>query len=216
MKILVTSDFHGDFSCMRSIVEYAVKNPVEGIFICGDLVEEYDGENFSLQQQKQLKDYLKLRELFDRTNTKWYYIFGNNDLFVVPKDDEHYLPSGNKLFFGYSLIPFEMIVAPKNCKDNEKDIAYSLSMLSITEKSIVVAHQPPYGCLDKNSDGENCGSISVREMILKNRPYIYLCGHMHEARGTQYLGETLVLNCSIGNGHHAFVICLEDRGVVEF
>src|SRR5205085_140935 len=38
------------------------------------------------------------------------------------------------------------------------------------------------------------GSSAVRDFILASRPLLCLCGHVHEAKGSAMLGETLCIN----------------------
>ena len=68
--------------------------------------------------------------------------------------------------------------------------------MQIDNQSIVVAHDPPYKCLDKCSDGREVGSKSIRKLIEEKQPKIWLCGHIHEAAGVDKIGNTMVFNCA--------------------
>lgn len=65
---------------------------------------------------------------------------------------------------------------------------------------ILVLHYPPEGAFDIISDknnpyhGKSAGIESFREAILKFKPKIALCGHMHEYQGAKKIGKTLVVN----------------------
>lgn len=77
---------------------------------------------------------------------------------------------------------------------------------------IVVSHCPPHGVLDgagrtmnrqEHSDGSytltfseerHIGSPGLLEYIHRHKPRLVVCGHCHEARGQQMVGETLVVN----------------------
>ncbi len=52
---------------------------------------------------------------------------------------------------------------------------------------VFVSHGPMYGVLDRNSDGERCGSTVVREVMqsVRHLPRAFLCGHIHESHGLQ-------------------------------
>lgn len=65
---------------------------------------------------------------------------------------------------------------------------------------VIVSHEPPSGVLDAIPSGRHIGSPHVRELVEKVRPRLLLCGHVHEAAGTERLGETLVVNCTMGDG----------------
>lgn len=72
--------------------------------------------------------------------------------------------------------------------------------------AIFLGHNSPYGVLDivgkkghKWAKGEHYGSWLARQTILKHKPRLYICGHMHEHQGLVKLGKTLVVNT--GSGH---------------
>ena len=60
---------------------------------------------------------------------------------------------------------------------------------------ILVSHTPPYNSkVDLTHFGEHVGSVSVRRFIEEYQPALCLCGHIHEARGIDRIGNTLVVN----------------------
>jgi Icc-related predicted phosphoesterase len=65
--------------------------------------------------------------------------------------------------------------------------------------TVLVAHAPPWGALDKGFSGLHGGSRDLSDLILEKQPRVLICGHIHENRGVDYLGETLVVNCSMGH-----------------
>lgn len=75
---------------------------------------------------------------------------------------------------------------------------------------ILVSHQPPYGCGDiypnlETGKMEHIGSSELLHTIERVHPSIVICGHLHGAHGTYYLGDdhgvfgTSVYNVSILN-----------------
>ena len=48
---------------------------------------------------------------------------------------------------------------------------------------IVITHSPPHGVGDSNFSKMKCGSLAVRNRILKVQPVLHVFGHIHEARG---------------------------------
>jgi Icc-related predicted phosphoesterase len=60
---------------------------------------------------------------------------------------------------------------------------------------VLVSHQPPFGTkVDVARRGGHVGSRSAREFIEDRRPLICFSGHIHEASGTDVLGETRLIN----------------------
>lgn len=63
------------------------------------------------------------------------------------------------------------------------------------EKLILVAHAPPLNTTcDRLSNGAHAGSRAVREFIERVQPDLCICGHIHEARGMDIIGNTPVIN----------------------
>lgn len=67
-----------------------------------------------------------------------------------------------------------------------------------TTYKIMVPHMPPINTkLDIISAGVHVGSQSVRNFILKHKPDIALSGHIHEARGSDAIENTLAFNAGM-------------------
>lgn len=68
---------------------------------------------------------------------------------------------------------------------------------------VLVAHAPPYGLRDVNLLGEHAGSRALLDAVIRARPRLVVCGHLHEGRGATGMGSynrwTLVANvCLMG------------------
>ncbi len=60
---------------------------------------------------------------------------------------------------------------------------------------ILVSHTPPVRTkTDRLADGKHVGSKAVRTFIEEKQPRLCLTGHIHESRGQDHIGKTLVLN----------------------
>jgi Icc-related predicted phosphoesterase len=97
--------------------------------------------------------------------------------------------------------------------------------------AILMAHAPPYGtkidlapALNKDlkyiTKGgqlvfEHVGSKAVREVIEKYQPLLGLHGHIHESKGYDKIGRTLVINpgseYNEGILHVAIIIISDDK-----
>jgi Icc-related predicted phosphoesterase len=73
---------------------------------------------------------------------------------------------------------------------------------------ILVTHVPPYGILDTVDSniarpewrGRHAGSKAVLQYIKRYQPGYVFCGHIHEAEGTEKIGQTTVYN--LGKAGH--------------
>jgi Icc-related predicted phosphoesterase len=61
---------------------------------------------------------------------------------------------------------------------------------------ILISHGPPRDVLDRNVGGYPCGSTSLRSAIERVKPRAVVCGHIHEAYGTDVIGGTRIYNVS--------------------
>jgi uncharacterized protein len=61
--------------------------------------------------------------------------------------------------------------------------------------AVLVVHSPPKGHCDTSSSGEHLGSEAILEAIEEKRPAVAVCGHIHEAWGSEdEIGGTRVIN----------------------
>jgi hypothetical protein len=61
--------------------------------------------------------------------------------------------------------------------------------------SILVSHIPPHGTrVDKIYSGEHIGSVAVKKYINQYSPLLVITGHVHEARGKDIIGNTIIMN----------------------
>ncbi len=98
---------------------------------------------------------------------------------------------------------------------SEEELASMLSNMSGLERSsILLSHNPPYGCdADLSMSGEHIGSHAVRKFVEKERPVLVSCGHVHEARSISRLGETLIVNAGPAKNGYCAVIDVDSGGV---
>jgi len=62
-------------------------------------------------------------------------------------------------------------------------------------RHLMICHTPPFDTrLDRLVNGRPVGSPAVRAFIEARRPELAVVGHIHEGRGADRVGETLVLN----------------------
>ncbi|EGB15923.1 metallophosphoesterase [Pseudodesulfovibrio mercurii] len=63
------------------------------------------------------------------------------------------------------------------------------------ERLICIIHEPPLDTeVDRLSNGQHVGSPAVRAFLERVQPALAVTGHIHEASGTDRIGETPVIN----------------------
>jgi len=106
--------------------------------------------------------------------------------------------------------PFELTEA--EIKEELDDLVNGLD-----QNFVLVTHAPPYDTLvDRTHEGIHAGSKSIREFIEERQPSAALCGHIHESRNTDTLGQTMIVNPGpIGKGYAAEIVVAGNRANVK-
>src|SRR5262245_1665678 len=61
--------------------------------------------------------------------------------------------------------------------------------------AVLISHSPPKGAVDRASSGQSLGSTAVRDAILRTKPSLVVCGHIHASGGQkESIGATPVVN----------------------
>ena len=203
MRILAVSDLHGSVETFREILNQ--NTSVDIVILPGDITHFGPGTIVE-----------GLLEIFRAKGIPLLAVAGNCDTREV---DEELLRLGIGLngrahilsgvgFHGVSATPPWQ---PRMFHYSEEDMAEILLSgfrgLNDCQSHVLVCHVPPFQTkVDRAYFGRHVGSRSVRDFIMEHQPSLVLCGHIHEARGTDRLGDTLVVNCGFGaKGYYAVV-----------
>ena len=218
MKILAVSDIHGRRSNVQKLVERIQEDPPELIVIAGDL------------SNGSMKEAVNVLEIFRRSSIKTVFVPGNMDPpeLVSYEDDTNTVINIHLKTVeingivvagvgGSNITPFNTYI-----EFSESEIKKMLEEVvgGIVEKSrrlIMVTHAPPYGtAVDRVFTGLHVGSRSLREFVEAEQPLALVSGHIHEARGIDKLGSTLIINPGpLFRGYYAVVYVDEDKDDVH-
>ncbi|MEK6924484.1 MAG: metallophosphoesterase [Candidatus Micrarchaeota archaeon] len=188
LETLFISDCHGEQSCIPRLEKLAeARQPRLAVFT-GDLTTRGDTrfpqEMFSL---------------LERRGCRIFAVGGNLD----PKPLHEWLEQAGYsiharrvAFKGFTIAglggslktPFGTCV-----EYSEGQFAGMLEGL-LDEKTIFATHNPPFNTVaDRVTSGAHVGSHAIREAIERHHPRACLCGHIHEAQGSEKLGSTLLV-----------------------
>ena len=60
---------------------------------------------------------------------------------------------------------------------------------------VIISHSPPHGVVDVDGSGRHLGSRAIYDTIVRVRPWLVVCGHIHASAGQQaMLSPTPVVN----------------------
>jgi len=96
--------------------------------------------------------------------------------------------------FGGAKTPFSTSFEPTE-EEIEEGLKKGFEEVKNAELKVQVTHSPPLGTkLDVVYTGAHVGSSAVRNFIEKNKPIAAICAHIHEAKGTDEINGTKVIN----------------------
>ncbi len=204
MRFLAFTDIHGAYKKTEEIIER--EHPFDAIIIGGDLT--------TVGTPKEAEEAIKRFQSHDKP---LFVVSGNMD---PPELDELFdklgvLVSGKGRMigdvgiFGVSGSPITPMSTPYEISEAEigKRAEAGWKEVEKARVKIFVPHAPPNGTkVDKIFIGKHVGSIAVREFIEKRQPDVVICGHIHEARGADEIGNTQIVNCGpAGKGYYAVI-----------
>lgn len=189
------------------------KAEAELIIICGDIT------NFGSAKQAQA-----LLSPIIESNVQVLYVPGNCDL---PSLLENKIEGARSLhescekiddlgFIGFGGAQSGPLNTPLEFPDLEISaiLARGLSKCLYPERLVLVSHIPPFKTkVDLAFNGEHIGSQSVRRFVEDKKPLAVFCGHVHEARGSDNLKDTVILNP--GPARHGYYAVADINDKVE-
>jgi putative phosphoesterase len=193
MKILAFTDFHGNQQAYQKARDAIANEQPDLVIVAGDLVN-HDAEK--------AKEYLSLLASAGRPV---YFVPGNMDnpqLNSWPGTANVRALHGRcEIFEHIALVGLGGSLHGPFVTPNEFDEGEAADLLRQATRSnsegamILVSHCPPKNTkLDSTFDGDHAGSSPVRKFVEELHPKLVISGHIHEAQGTEKLGETTLVN----------------------
>lgn len=202
MVILAFSDIHGGYREVERIVRSS--GTVDAVVIGGDLT--------TAGTAREARD--AIRALL-ACGKPVMAVAGNMDPRPVEEEfralgvsiDACGRTVGDAGFFGVSAAPLSALRTPNEITEGEilRRAEQGWAEIAGCRRKVFVPHAPPARtALDRLRDGRHVGSTSVREFIERRAPDLVICGHIHEARGIDRIGSTVIVNCGpAGKGYYA-------------
>lgn len=210
MKIVILSDVHSNFRAAYRLSREILELKPDLVVICGDIT------HFG-----SLNEAAEILNLFKSFKT--FFVPGNcdpPDLLTVENLSKalnvhgklHVVDSTGFLGIGGApKTPFSTYI---EFEEDEIQRTIRQALNGFRGRLIVVSHSPPVNTsTDLTSLGIHAGSRALRNFIEDYKPLAVLHGHIHEARGLDRLGETLIVNP--GPARHSFYAILELNGPPE-
>ncbi len=195
MKILIFADIHGEFEKTAKVLDKIKTEGIDLILCPGDFTDMFAvPEGFS---QLDIAD-MVLQKIM-ALKVPVLCVPGNHDPYDVLELFNEYGVNlhekmktvGNMVFIGWggASTPFNTIFEPT--EEETKEYLDKLYAKVKDKDFVLVTHNPPKDTkVDLTMTRKHVGSPMVREFIEKRQPILAISAHIHEARGTDKLGNT--------------------------
>ena len=182
MKIMVVSDFHGRDDPSVKLNRLVKPQKYDLIIVCGDFTSNGPvnvGRN--------------ILETLVESGVPVLYVLGNMD----PPELMDELKGLGISLHGRGMVIDDVGFAGAGFRVNLGELLEQ-GIREITQATnflVIITHIPPYGTMsDLTLNGSYIGDYGVKEIVKKYQPNVLLCGHVHEARGLDRMGKTLICN----------------------
>ncbi|RLG64356.1 YfcE family phosphodiesterase [archaeon] len=104
--------------------------------------------------------------------------------------------------------PFET-----NIEFTEEEFNKIISENLTEDFDILLLHEPPYMTKVDTVYDKHVGSKTIRALIEEKKPKLVACGHIHESKGIDYIGESIIINPGPFKLGHYVIVSLMDAEV---
>ncbi len=211
MRILAFTDIHGSYSTVEEILfrEFAGKG-FDVVILGGDITTHgtpAEARDAVTRFQKFGKPVLTVAGNMDPINLEETFSVLGGSINACGKS------ISDAGFFGVSGAPHSFLRTPYEISEEEilRRAEAGWNDVKSARWKIFVPHTPPFNTnVDKVFAGKHVGSTSVKKFIEEKQPAVVVCGHIHEARGTDTIGKSFIINCGqAGKGLYG-VITIEN------
>lgn len=194
MNILTAGDFHQEEELKEGLVEEANTGGY-GMFLG---IGDYHTPEF-------------YEDLVDSLEIPFLCTTGNWDFDFEPPENGEY-----PHLYNYKKVDFEdykILLLGSVYPDDVIDQAEAFFDGADHSRRIVVSHYPPHMLGDLADNGNRAGFQEFRELLMRVRPALWTCGHIHEDFGKFALMDTTVLNAASAETGKAWNVEMGDSGV---
>ncbi len=193
MKIVAIADIHGSYGAVEVILDH--EEPFDVVVVAGDVTTKGTAgelESAICAIRKRGQPVVAVAGNMDPPGLERSLL----DLGVSLNGKGVLV--GDAGFFGVSACPATPFRTPYEIDEEEiaRRAEAGWAEVAGARWKVFVPHTPPRKTrLDRTFTGLHAGSTAVRDFIERNHPDIVICGHIHEARGVDSIGDTQMVNC---------------------
>lgn len=191
-RLAVVGDVHANFAAIDAILADLQRRPVDAILLVGDVSWNPPWLERMAHLDRQRRSCIEVVDRFEAAGVPVRWVPGNHD----PRDvtdarnlDGRLETVAGVRIFGIGGAGPERFGLPYEWDDAE------IEAIEVPDCDVLLCHAPPHATrLDALADDRGpAGSLALREKA-QHHDGLYLCGHIHEARGVERVGQSLCVN----------------------
>ncbi len=202
MRLYAVADIHGRSDQMAKVRNNVEKYRPDAMVAAGDIAS-FRNAAFVSELGGLLIPVLAVRGNTDSKQVESWFGLNENTIFLNNRDvmlqGIHFAGASGTL-----PLPFRSRIAFR------ESAIWNRLTLRITPQTLLIAHPPPRGCLDRVMGKYHAGCGSLEKIIRGYQPALLICGHIHEDAGVARLGRTLIVNCALGPSCEGAVIDIQN------
>jgi len=199
MDIIIFSDIHNDVENLLTYFD-KIKELKFDVVVCpGDFTDINTPKGFTQEDIVKLI-ISELKGLKKPVLTVPGNVDTKNIISILEKEGVSIHGRGRVIgdcgFYGYggAKTPFETNIEPSD-EELKMGLKNAWKDIEKTEYKIQVTHNPPFGTrMDMVQSGAHVGSRVVKDFIESHEPILAISAHIHEARGTDQIKKTFLIN----------------------
>jgi Icc-related predicted phosphoesterase len=201
LKIIVIADVHSSREAYEKTVQKAKEVQADAICVCGDLT------HFGTMEETE--EYLSI---LVQSQTQVFFVPGNLDppgIVNAKTKGATCIHATCRIVKDYSFIGLGALYRAFEVPEDKimQWLHKGSSECSQKVHTIIVSHVPPRDTkVDVAFIGGHAGSRNFSRFIIDTKPVAVFCGHIHEGRGIDHIGNTVIVNPGAARrGYYAFV-----------
>lgn len=188
MRVLAFSDLHRDLDQAAELVERS--SEADAVIAAGDFASVHEGLEETIDALKPISAPTVLVPGNNETEDELRAACEGWESATVLHGQSTEI-DGTRFFGLGAGIP----VTPWDWSFDLDEQQASKRLAACPDGAVLIVHSPPKGHCDTSSSGDHLGSQAILEAIEAKRPPLAVCGHIHEAWGSEdEIGQTHVIN----------------------
>jgi len=186
----VIGDIHGQFHLLDIVIGALKAYPLDAVLLVGDIGIEPnvfgpDGHADSVEQAVNMAKVLG----------PVFWVPGNHDSPSALRRIDGNIDGRGVEIKGLRIIGVGGSPDSFGWSYERSEEALSRALRFAGKGDIVLSHCPPKGTpIGRAKNGDDCGSLAVRDYAEEQHEGLLVCGHIHEAAGAVQLGQSLCMN----------------------